>query len=189
MRRGFTLIELLVVISIISLLSSVVFSSVNTARFKARDARRMSDLRNLQLALELYRDANGLYPVTTVSKYDATHNNWDLRVTHSADLSWTDKTTAGTIANLLAPYMSTLPTDPVNSPAGIDPWWGGLNYMYISTNGSDYDLVTSLEDHNSLYRCEVKGYRYHVTGAYFCLPFAATPIGDATASRYLYSGQ
>ncbi len=35
MKRGFTLIELLVVVSIISLLSSIVFSSVNTSRDKA----------------------------------------------------------------------------------------------------------------------------------------------------------
>jgi len=38
-ENGFTLIELLVVISIISLLSSIVFASVNSARTKARYAR------------------------------------------------------------------------------------------------------------------------------------------------------
>ena len=37
-NKGFTLIELLVVVAIISLLSSVVFASLNGARLKAKDA-------------------------------------------------------------------------------------------------------------------------------------------------------
>ncbi len=55
--RGFTLIELLVVIAIIGILSSVVLASLNSARQKGRDARRISDLKQLQLALELCYDA------------------------------------------------------------------------------------------------------------------------------------
>ncbi len=60
--RGFTLIELLVVIAIIGILSSVVLASLNSARMKGRDARRISDIKQLQLALELYQDANQTYP-------------------------------------------------------------------------------------------------------------------------------
>jgi prepilin-type N-terminal cleavage/methylation domain-containing protein len=64
-NHGFTLIELLVVIAIIGILSSVVLASLNSARAKGRDARRISDLKQLQLALELYYDANGSeYPDT-----------------------------------------------------------------------------------------------------------------------------
>lgn len=58
-QRGFTLIELLVVIAIIGLLSSVVLSSLNSARQKSRDARRLSDLKQLQTALELIFDDTG----------------------------------------------------------------------------------------------------------------------------------
>lgn len=54
--RAFTLIELLVVISIIALLSSIVLSSLNTARAKARDARKIGDFRQISLALTLYYD-------------------------------------------------------------------------------------------------------------------------------------
>ena len=61
-KRGFTLIELLVVIAIIGILSSVVLASLNSARRKGRDARRIADVKQLQLALELYYDANGSYP-------------------------------------------------------------------------------------------------------------------------------
>jgi len=63
-ENGFTLIELLVVIAIIGILSSVVLASLNTARQKSRDARRVSDMKQIQLALELSFDSSGnSYPV------------------------------------------------------------------------------------------------------------------------------
>ena len=63
---GFTLIELLVVIAIIGLLSSVILASLNGARRKGRDARRMADLKEIQVALELYygNQTNPAYPAT-----------------------------------------------------------------------------------------------------------------------------
>ncbi|MBU1557672.1 prepilin-type N-terminal cleavage/methylation domain-containing protein [Patescibacteria group bacterium] len=64
-EKGFTLIELLVVIAIIGILSSVVLASLNSARLKARDAKRVSDLKQLQLALEMFYDDNSAYPVST----------------------------------------------------------------------------------------------------------------------------
>lgn len=64
-QKGFTLIELLVVIAIIGILSSVVLASLSTARQKSRDAKRISDIGQIQLALELYFDANQSYPSTT----------------------------------------------------------------------------------------------------------------------------
>ena len=61
-QRGFTLIELLVVIAIIGLLSTLAVVALNNARQKARDARRISDVKQIQTALELfYNDENG-YP-------------------------------------------------------------------------------------------------------------------------------
>jgi len=66
-EKGFTLIELLVVIAIIGMLSSVVLASMNTARQKARDARRMTDAKALQTAFELVYDDNSRYPLGGVT--------------------------------------------------------------------------------------------------------------------------
>jgi len=65
-QKGFTLIELLVVIAIIGILATIVLVSLNTARSKARDVRRISDLRQLALALEMSYDDNSTYPVLAV---------------------------------------------------------------------------------------------------------------------------
>ena len=61
-KKGFTLIELLVVIAIIGILSAVVLASLNSARAKARDAKRVSDVGQIQNALALYYDSNQHYP-------------------------------------------------------------------------------------------------------------------------------
>lgn len=61
--KGFTLIELLVVIAIIAVLSSVVLVNLNNSRTRARDANRVSDIKQLQNALELYRNTFKKYPL------------------------------------------------------------------------------------------------------------------------------
>lgn len=61
-REGFTLIELLVVIGIIGLLASVVLVGLSGARRSGRDARRISDLKSIQTALELYYNRCNYYP-------------------------------------------------------------------------------------------------------------------------------
>ncbi len=61
-RNGFTLIELLMVIAIIGLLATIVSASVFTARAKARDAKRIADIRTVQLALETYYNDYSYYP-------------------------------------------------------------------------------------------------------------------------------
>lgn len=65
MRRGetgFTLIELLMVLSVISLIAVITMSALGKARTKARDADRINEIRQLGLALALYRSENDAFP-------------------------------------------------------------------------------------------------------------------------------
>ena len=62
-RKGFTLIELLVVVAIIAVLASVILVSFSDVRLKSRDAKRLSDMREIEKALALYHDNNRAFPI------------------------------------------------------------------------------------------------------------------------------
>lgn len=73
--EGFTLIELLVVIAIIGVLASVVLTSLTTARARARDARRVSDLKQMINAIsQLAENANFATCVTVGAKASSCTN-------------------------------------------------------------------------------------------------------------------
>lgn len=61
-KSGFTLLELLVVIAIIAILIALGTISYSTAQKKSRDAKRHSDLKEIQNALETYHAVEGEYP-------------------------------------------------------------------------------------------------------------------------------
>jgi general secretion pathway protein G len=63
-HSGFTLIELLVVIAIIGLLSTLSVLALNAARARSRDAKRISDVQQMQTALEMYYNDMNAYPAT-----------------------------------------------------------------------------------------------------------------------------
>jgi prepilin-type N-terminal cleavage/methylation domain-containing protein len=69
--RGFTLVELLIVIAIIAILSALIMANFAASRAKARDAKRISDIAQLQLALEQYFSKHNIYPITTDDFYGA----------------------------------------------------------------------------------------------------------------------
>jgi prepilin-type N-terminal cleavage/methylation domain-containing protein len=79
---GFTLIELLVVISIIGFLASAAVVALNSARMKARDARRLADMAQIQKALDLYYQDNSQYPGNT----DNDCSGWDTGYYGSGDI-------------------------------------------------------------------------------------------------------
>lgn len=58
LKKGFTFIELMTVIAIIGILTAIVLPNLNNARIKGRDAKRISDIKSIQLALAIYYDTH-----------------------------------------------------------------------------------------------------------------------------------
>lgn len=120
-KKGFTLIELLVVIAIIGLLSTLAVVALGSARVKARDSKRLADLKQLQTALELYYTDNNAYPPAATPL--------QLGSAGAACLNATGFTTAG----CASPYMGQVPLDPKTG-----------NYTY-SVASSSYSITATLE--------------------------------------------
>lgn len=70
-RNGFTLFELLVSISIIGILTALASVAYSGAQKKARDSRRMQDIKLIQTAAEQYYSQNNyVYPPSTVTPWN-----------------------------------------------------------------------------------------------------------------------
>ncbi len=122
-KRGFTLIEIVVVIAVIGILASVVIANVQSAKMKARDTQRMSDLQNIQVALRIYKDANGTYPSSPTAQVIGV---------------------GGSIDAILSPYLPSIPKDP---GAGAYVYDSSIKCKYISNTVSHtvlYATVTEL---------------------------------------------
>lgn len=117
-KKGFTLIELLVVIAIIGILAALILLSLRSARLKARDTRRKSDLRQIKAALELYSaDNSEAYVVNAAGS--------------AASTALTGVVTGG--------YIKAIPTDPTNT--------GNYIYWYQSdATAVNYTLSATLEN-------------------------------------------
>ena len=135
-RKGFTLIELLVVIAIIGILSSVVLASLSTARQKSRDAKRVSDIGQIQLGLELFFDANQSYPSTTPACGGAV-----CTTTANVEASVSALTSAG--------YLPQSPVPPAGGTPSIYLYRGlvsaGTECIAVATACTNYWLGTILE--------------------------------------------
>lgn len=122
-HRGFTLIELLVVIAIIGLLSTVVLASLNSARAKANDAKRMADMRQFVTALELYYDNNNHYPIAT---------GWASFDSPTYSSTGISNPNATNLTTAMQPYISA-PRDPKTLG-------GDSGYLYIG-DGTQYCIL------------------------------------------------
>lgn len=164
--QGFTLIELLVVIAIIALLSSVVVASLSTARMKARDAKRIADLGQIKLALEMHYDAKGYYPGIKHSTWNAfcLQNTycWDTR----GFMSTNEPDWQNFFGEDLKPYIAKLPIDPINTKSCYITDTTKPCYIYSygdvgrDTYPHAYDLFTQLETPDHPQSCEFQKYRW-----------------------------
>lgn len=76
-RKGFTLIELLVVIAIIAILAALLFPVAVGARERGRQAKCISNLKQLGTALQQYMDDNsGRVPPISLYNFPAPTPNW-----------------------------------------------------------------------------------------------------------------
>ncbi len=63
-KKGFTLIELLVVIAIIGMITAIIFTYLDAARKKGRDAQRIANIKQLQESIEVYFSQCNTYPTS-----------------------------------------------------------------------------------------------------------------------------
>ena len=135
---GFTLVELLVVIAIIAILAAVVVLIINPLELtrRGRDAARLSDLANLQNAINVaVQEASGAGAVAVLCKiagaYPCTGNSY--QGTRASDGNGWVKTDLSVQKSVSIP---TLPIDPVNDVT--------YHYTYCANNDT-FEIDTVLE--------------------------------------------
>lgn len=124
-QLGFTLIEILIVVAIIAILASVVLVGLGPTQQAGRDARRLSDLSEVQTALELYYSKCGFYPGTANCAASTPGTTWAAM---AAAL------TGSTIG------VPTIPNDPSTN---------GTYYYEAFSGGSTYTIAATLENANN----------------------------------------
>lgn len=126
-RLGFTLIELLVSIAIVAVLSGIGMVTFTSSQKRGRDARRVHDLGQYQIALENYASVNGgLYPVADGD---------------SAAGSGIFASGGG-----LAPFLGGFPTDPQNGTYYYRSGASGTSYLLqgcMETTSTPYEFCSS----------------------------------------------
>lgn len=126
-KVGFTLIEILIVTSMIMLITLLGLVDFGGLRRRARDARRKSDLKQIQKALELYRARQS--PPRYPGSLPVPGNCW----TSAGDGT---PCPPGGAPNII--YMEKMPGDPIKQPLA--------SYSYSQVNTLNYLLCACLEN-------------------------------------------
>jgi prepilin-type N-terminal cleavage/methylation domain-containing protein len=133
--RGFTLVEMMVVIAIIAILTAIIVTNFSGAKGKARDAKRISDMGQIQLALELYFDRCNMYPSPTIE--------WAVGQGGDSAQCNRTKTPGGSDYYTMEDFMANIPR-----PTGEKEQ---TNYGYVTNNDrTDYVLHAVLESTNAI---------------------------------------
>ena len=143
--RGFTLVEMLIVISIIAILTGIIITNLTGAKGKARDAKRVSDLSHIQLALQLYFDRCGRYP----------EPDSNGGVGPGGDTDECSRTKDGTILYTMSDFISSIPTP--TSEAGQTVY--GYDYDF-TLKPYTYVLYAALESPSAAVNDGLKGVSY-----------------------------
>lgn len=155
-QKGFTLIELLVVIAIIGLLATIVLISLNTARAKARDARRIADFRQIAAALEMFYDQTGSYPRSPGHATWSGHWEYFSQCLESG-------TNCGFTVSSYQSVISEVPQDPSRSAS--DPFANDTTYYpgYPTgcSDGQSYRLAVTLETTHDALASDLDGSFYN----------------------------
>lgn len=143
-RFGFTLIEILIVVAIIAILASVVLIGLGPTQQSGRDAKRLSDLREVQTGLELFYAKCGFYP--------GSYSGGACVNQPTTGSGWTDLTAALTSAPI---GVTQVPNDPSG---------GTATYYYSQEgNGSSYVLGAMMENSAG---SAFQGYNYPSSGPF-----------------------
>lgn len=124
----------MVVIAIIGVLSAVVVSSVDSARAKARDAQRREELNQIRAAFKMYFSDTGSYPSLspTCLGLPTTAQCW---AGYAGGTSVYGNTS---LMSLLAPYMGSIPPDPLPTRTIGDAYiYATPGSVNVHCNGQD----------------------------------------------------
>lgn len=167
---GFTLIELLVVIAVIGILAAVVLVSLNSARTKARDAKRVADLKQVSTAMHLFYETYNRFPVTAGAP--SWEGHWiNFKICLEAG------TGCGFAISGYTPLVSNMPDDPLNTTPDVSD--GSATY-YPPYNGNDqgYVLRALLETNSPALQADADGAYYNIgdngcedSGLYYCMKY------------------
>ena len=125
LKKGFTLVELIVVITILAILWTIAFISLQWYSRDARDSVRIQDIANIKKSLEIFVTESWLYPNPSDS-VDITYSWW---------IVWSQWTVWDSVVENLW-KLNKKPVDPVLA----------TEYSYSRTNNkTEYELSGILE--------------------------------------------